>query len=113
MSTSESEAAYEQFISKLPAPICQPQDCRHLDFAACVSVARLEDTGRFVAEVRVVCTHCREPFRFQGLQPGILHERPSCSIDGLEANLPIEPEIEKRLFGGARYEIPPKPESRH
>jgi hypothetical protein len=46
------------------------------------------------------------------LCPGLLTNEPSVSIDGLVANLPIEPEIEKRLFGGARYEVP-RPEPRH
>jgi hypothetical protein len=110
--TDEGEAAYERMLANLPARVNDPKNCQHEQFAASVAVARLLDTGRFIAEVRVVCVTCREPMRFLGLEPGLRWCEPSCSIDGTVANLPVEPEIEKRLFGGARYEMPPKPETR-
>lgn len=107
--SSNSEQGYAEMVERLPAPTRTPADCPHDAFAACAAVTRLEDTGRFVCELRVLCTACREPFRFQGLAPGVFNERPSCSIDGLEANLPIEPEVRPRLFAGARFEMPPVP----
>lgn len=106
------EGAYQRFLGELPSPTLEPKDCRHLEFASFLSVARLEDTGKFVAELRVICIHCREPFRFVGLTPGLSFVEPSCSIDGREALLPIEPEVEKRLFAGARYQMPSPPEPR-
>ena len=114
MSTEEDEKDrdYAAFLAQLPAPLYAPHACRHLTFGAFVAVQRLEDTGRFVAELRVLCLHCREPFRFIGLTPGLSYVEPSCAIDGTEALLPIEPEVEKRLFAGARYVVPPPPETR-
>lgn len=108
----EKERDYAAFLAQLPAPIHPPHDCRHLEHAAYLAVARLEDVGKFVAELRVVCLHCREPFRFVGLTPGLSFVEPSCSVDGVEALLPMEPEIEKRIFGGARYVMPAKAEPR-
>lgn len=64
-------------------------DCLHRNFAAKVSVARIEDIGRFVAEVRIHCTECNTPFQFFGVAPGFNYDAPTVSIDGLEANLPI------------------------
>jgi len=67
-------------------------DCQHRNFDATVAVARIEDIGRFVAEVRIRCTECNTPFQFVGIDPGFNYDAPTVSIDGLEANLPICPQ---------------------
>lgn len=87
--------------------------CKHMDFAASVNVARLEDTGRFMAEIRVTCADCGRPFQFLGLEPGIDLSGARVSINGLEANLAICPQGEnpspldnimlKIGAGGARH----------
>lgn len=89
-----------------------PSDCPHEQFHADVKVARLLDSGKFMAEVRICCVECSEPFRFIGIPAGISFDYPAVSIDGLELNAPIEPEIEKQLFGSASYQMP-KIEKRH
>ncbi|MFZ6774704.1 hypothetical protein ACO0LB_18540 [Undibacterium sp. SXout7W] len=66
--------------------------CKHLNFSASVRVARVEDVGRYIAEVRVKCIECDMPFQFQGMSPGMSSVKPTVSLDGLEANLPIYPE---------------------
>jgi len=66
--------------------------CDHKEFEAAVKVARIEDIGRFVAEVRVICKECRTPFQFVGIAPGFNYEAPTVTVDGLEANLPITPQ---------------------
>lgn len=66
--------------------------CKHLKFAADVRVARIEDIGRFVAEIRVSCTDCGKPFQFQGLAVGMNYNGATVSLDGLEAHLPIFPD---------------------
>jgi len=63
--------------------------CEHRNFDAQVAVARIENIGRFVAEVRIRCTECNAPFQFVGIEPGFNYGAPTVSIDGLEANLPI------------------------
>lgn len=69
-------------------------DCKHMNFAAKVNVARLEDSGRFMAEIRIECTECGLPFQFVGLEPGLDLNGARVSIDGLEANMAIAPKGE-------------------
>lgn len=66
--------------------------CKHMEFDASVRVARIDDVGRFVAEVKVHCTQCGVPFQFIGIQPGFDYEHPTVRLDGLEADLPICPQ---------------------
>ena len=66
--------------------------CEHKNFFAAVKVARVEDVGRFVAEITVHCADCDTPFQFMGVTPGFSYEGPRVSIDGLEAHLPICPQ---------------------
>lgn len=63
--------------------------CEHNAFQASVAVARLEDSGRFMAEVSVTCSECGEPFQFIGLEPGLHLAGARVSIDGLTAHLAI------------------------
>lgn len=66
--------------------------CKHLNFHADCKVARIEDLGRFVLEVRVRCVDCKKPFQFVGVEPGFNYNAPTVSLDGLEGNFPITPE---------------------
>lgn len=66
--------------------------CKHMNFNASVAVARLEDTGGFMAEIRIECMDCKKPFQFLGLEPGIDMQGARVSINGLEANIAICPE---------------------
>ena len=66
--------------------------CKHEDFAANVAVARLEDSGRFMAEITVKCAQCGKPFQFLGLEPGLDLNGARVSLDGLEANIAISPQ---------------------
>lgn len=45
--------------------------CQHLDFNCFVTVNRLEDIGRFSADVEIECKACGVPFRFIGLPAGV------------------------------------------
>lgn len=107
-----SEKQWADLLERLPPATKIPAECAHEDFAASAAIARIEDTGEFVCELRVCCTQCREPFRFKALEPAISTIVPCVSIDGLEASLPIEPEKETRLFQRMRIDVP-KPETRH
>lgn len=68
--------------------------CEHKDFAATVEVNRLEDTGRFTAEVRIVCTECQVPMRFIGLPYGVDLNGAAVSVDGTEGRFAIAPKGE-------------------
>ena len=66
--------------------------CKHKNFDAAVSVARIEDKGQFMAEIRITCTDCGTPFQFMGLEPGLNFNGATVSLDGLEANIGIHPQ---------------------
>lgn len=66
--------------------------CVHMNFAAKVTVARIEDTGKFMADVTIKCADCGKPFVFLGLEPGLNMHGATVSIDGLEARMAIAPE---------------------
>lgn len=80
--------------------------CEHPEFRAEVDVNRLEDIGRFHADVRIFCAKCGEAFRFIGVPAGLSFTGPAVSVDGIELSLPIEPEGEKRLASSATFEMP-------
>jgi hypothetical protein len=63
--------------------------CEHRNFAANVSVSRLEDSGHFSADVKINCAECGESFRFLGLPVGFDLSGASVSADGTEARLAI------------------------
>jgi hypothetical protein len=63
--------------------------CPHENFLANVKVSRLEDSGRFVADVTIKCEKCGEPFRFLGLPCGVDLNGATVSADGTEARLAI------------------------
>lgn len=65
--------------------------CKHEQFEAKVAVHRLEDSGRFSADIQIICVACKEPFRFLGLPPGIDLNGATVSVDGTEARLAIGP----------------------
>lgn len=65
--------------------------CEHHNFSASVRVARVEDVGRFMAEIRIECSDCGVPMQFMGLEPGLNYNGANVSLDGLEANIGIHP----------------------
>lgn len=65
--------------------------CEHLNFEARVAVNRLEDIGRFAADVTIRCRECNLPFQFIGLPCGLNLEGAAVSVDGTEARLAIAP----------------------
>jgi hypothetical protein len=69
-------------------------DCKHDQFDCEVTVNRLEDTGRFNADVRIKCLQCGTPFRFIGLPCGLDLNGAAVSIDGCEARLAVAPKGE-------------------
>lgn len=89
-------------------------ECEHNEFEASVTVNRLEDVKRFVADVHIKCRECGKPFQFLGLPGGLAPDRPTVSVDGTEARLPIVPEDEDKprtsgypgfsLRGWSKYE---------
>ncbi len=90
------------------------EECPHMNFNANVAVARLEDSGRFNAEVQICCCDCGRQFQFIGLPLGLNLNGPSMSVDGLEARLAIAPlgsipqPLDSALLQGFRIAIPGK-----
>lgn len=75
--------------------------CEHKNFEADVTVNRIEDIGRFMADVRVRCVDCGTPFRFVGLPAGMDYNSPTVSVDATEGRFPIAPkgEVPSELEG--------------
>lgn len=68
--------------------------CQHEDFEAEVAVGRITgeedgDVVAFVADVKIQCAECGEPFGFRGMPPGLSWEGPTRSPNALEARLPL------------------------
>ena len=75
--------------------------CKHEKFVAQVNVNRLEDSGRFCADVTVKCTQCNTPFRFLGLPCGLDLNGAAVSPCGTEARLAIgTPETVANIMDG-------------
>lgn len=68
--------------------------CQHMNFDADVTVNRIEDTGRFNADVKIVCADCKVPFRFIGLPTGLDMNGAAVSVDGCEGRFAIAPKGE-------------------
>ena len=66
-------------------------ECQHESFECDVTVNRIEDVRRFMADVRVKCVQCGIPFRFIGLPAGMDYNSPCVSVDGCEGRFPIHP----------------------
>lgn len=68
--------------------------CKHERFFCNVNVNRIEDIGRFMADITVKCEDCGTPFRFIGLPAGMDYNSPCVSVDGCEGRFPIHPKGE-------------------
>lgn len=81
-----------------------------MNFAAEVDVARLEDTGRFMADVRVKCADCGVRMLFTGLPRGLDIHGAAMSVDASEARLAIMPDgSDSPISDGVRgFTITPK-----
>jgi hypothetical protein len=66
--------------------------CKHENFRTDVRVARLTDTGRFVADIRIHCVDCGIPMQFKGVAAGYNADGAAVSIDGLELRIGICPQ---------------------
>lgn len=71
----------------------KPNGCDHLDFDASVGVTRRNHNGNlsFFAEVEVKCRACGKVFDFVGLPTGLSLVKPTVSLEGNVARLPIVP----------------------
>lgn len=84
------------------------RECKHQDFRARVNVNRMEDSGRFIADIAITCAECDLPFEFTGPAAGIDWDRPTVSVDGTEMHAPIEPCYEPTIRTDAVFRMPPE-----
>jgi hypothetical protein len=78
--------------------------CPHENFAASVEINRLTgegggEPGAYSADIRASCADCGEPFRWIGLQAGLMPSRPMVSADETELRAPLRPASSDPDFG--------------
>jgi hypothetical protein len=78
--------------------------CPHEGFDAVVEVNRLtsEPDGpvtAYSADIRIGCAQCGEPFRWTGVQAGLMPDRPMVSVDETQLRAPIRPASADPDFG--------------
>jgi hypothetical protein len=77
--------------------------CHHHNFAASVAVNRIAEDGQaptgYVADIRVACADCDEPFRFSDAPAGLSFAHPAVSVDETELHAPIRPASSDPDFG--------------
>jgi hypothetical protein len=68
------------------------EKCKHENFECHVDVNRIEDIGRFTADVRIKCSQCNLPFEFVGIDEcGLSYEHPTVNPSAQELRIPIKP----------------------
>lgn len=68
------------------------KNCTHqTNHSASVTVNHFQDTGRFMADIKVICADCGLPFQFLGLPLGLNLSGAAMSVDGQEARMAIAP----------------------
>jgi len=80
-------------------------DCKHEDFRADIAVNRLEDSGAFVADIRIHCTQCKEPFVFPPLPVGLVCDEARINMDGTELRLPLKPKSQMHWNAFAGFNV--------
>ena len=70
--------------------------CEHKQFSAIVEVNLLTkgDDGPvhgYLAEIRITCVECGQPFEFVGVEAGLMMDKPMASVDAQQLRAPIRP----------------------
>jgi hypothetical protein len=80
--------------------------CPHENFGASVSVNRITgDAGpaapvtAYAADITVQCEDCGEPFRWIGVQAGLMPDRPMVSVNETVLRAPLRPASADPDFG--------------
>jgi hypothetical protein len=71
-------------------------NCKHEQFEATVNVNRITDEAgtevqAFMADIRIRCVQCNEPFVFVAPVVGLIWDGPATSFNGQELRAPIRP----------------------
>lgn len=81
--------------------------CQHLNFHVYADCIRLADDNkplRFMAEIKIECAECHEPFMFWGAPAGFRFDGPSLDISGQTLSLPMKP-WDGTIAQGASYQL--------
>ena len=69
--------------------------CNHDKFKGNFDVTKLETdgklTGNIMADIRIECADCKQPFRFMGTRIGMSFREPMANPTREELRAPIEP----------------------
>lgn len=80
-------------------------DCDHQQFSVRVEVVRLEDTGKYAADVTINCVECGVPMVFLGLPRGLDPNGAATNVDGTELRAAIHPKGEVNPSVGAGFMV--------
>jgi hypothetical protein len=72
-------------------------NCQHTNLSATVQVSHLNDTGRWLSEIKISCAECGIPFAFKGLPIGANLDGAAVSANGTEARIAVEPVTNREL----------------
>lgn len=76
--------------------------CGHFNFMTNAKIARLEDSGGFMADIMINCIDCKKQFKFLGMPLGLNMNGVAVSPDLGEARLAIAPMSEAEM---ERFEV--------
>jgi hypothetical protein len=90
------------------------QNCRHSGFLCELRMNYVEDTDSFLADIKITCAECRQPFHFMGLPRGLNMNGAACSVDGTEGRFAMAPgELSMEAFGKAAFLLATPKQSGH
>jgi hypothetical protein len=82
--------------------------CQHLNFASTVGIARLANEDqplRFMAEIRIRCADCDQPFMFEAIADiGFRFDASSIDVSGQQLTTPVAP-WDGRIATNANYQM--------
>lgn len=76
--------------------------CEHKNFTANVDVNRLIDSGAFIADIRIKCADCGEPFTFP-LPVGLSCSEVRTSWNEQELRVPLKPSSQSHFNSFVGY----------
>lgn len=89
--------------------------CSHINFSATLKVHRVvtqepaegqePDIAAYMAEIRVQCADCGNPFEWVGFPMGIHSDQARVDISGQQLNAPLKPQGVEKMKGFGGFDV--------